>query len=175
MQSILAHIRKVWNERFPDNPLEQQDVVITLPASFDEVARELTVAAARIAGLPNILLIEEPQAAFYAWLASHQESWEQKIRAGQTVLICDIGGGTTDFTLIRVKATANSVNTEGLEQKYGLHRVAVGDHLLLGGDNLDAALPLMWNSWQVHNHKKSYPRECGMRYALTAERQKKHC
>ncbi len=136
----LAHIRKAWNQEHSDAPLEEQDVVITLPASFDEVARELTVAAAKAAGLPNVLLIEEPQAAFYAWLAAHQDTWEQSIRAGQTILICDIGGGTTDFTLIRVKSSQKAASQDDMKQKYGLHRVAVGDHLLLGGDNLDAAL-----------------------------------
>jgi hypothetical protein len=129
----LLHMRRAWDRVHPDHPLAECDVIITLPASFDEVARELTIEAARQAGLPRIVLIEEPQAAFYAWLSRHEKDWQTKIRPGQTILICDIGGGTTDFTLIRVR----EANTES---EYGLHRVAVGKHLLLGGDNFDVAL-----------------------------------
>ena len=99
----LAHIRAAWNDRFTTEPLERQDVVLTLPASFDEVARELTVQAAARAGLPRVVLIEEPQAAFYAWIYKHQANWEQLVAPGQKILVCDIGGGTTDFTLIRVR------------------------------------------------------------------------
>jgi molecular chaperone DnaK (HSP70) len=128
----LAHIRTAWNERFKADPLEQQDVVLTLPASFDEIARELTVEAAAKAGLPKIVLIEEPQAAFYAWIYKHQDNWDQLVSPGQKILVCDIGGGTTDFTLIRVRRAADG--------KVQFHRVAVGDHLLLGGDNMDLAL-----------------------------------
>ena len=128
----LQHIRDAWNAAHPQQRLENQDVVITLPASFDEVARELTVEAARQAGLQRVLLIEEPQAAFYAWINSHQDNWDQLVSAGQTILVCDIGGGTSDFTLIRVRAHE--------EEKVQFHRVAVGDHLILGGDNLDLAL-----------------------------------
>lgn len=129
---LLGHMRSAWNARHREHPLEDQDVVITLPASFDEVARELTVRAARQAGLPRIVLIEEPQAAFYAWINKHRDNWQSRIDAGQTILVCDIGGGTTDFTLIRARpAEGGSV---------AFHRVAVGDHLILGGDNLDLAL-----------------------------------
>lgn len=130
----LAHIREAWDAEHPDEPLAQQDVVITLPASFDEVGRELTVAAARRAGLPRVFLIEEPQAAFYAWIHRHREDWRQRVSPGQLILVCDIGGGTTDFTLIRVRPTGDS----GGEVQF--HRVAVGKHLILGGDNLDLAL-----------------------------------
>jgi hypothetical protein len=130
----LRHIREAWNEEHPKHPLEECEVVITLPASFDEVARELTIKAAGNAGLPKIVLIEEPQAAFYAWLHRHELNWQQHIHPGQTILICDIGGGTTDFTLIRVR------DFDDEHQAYGLHRVAVGKHLMLGGDNLDIAL-----------------------------------
>ena len=91
---------------FPSEPLERQDVVLTLPASFDEVARELTVQAAARAGLPRVVLIEEPQAAFYAWIYKHQDELGPARRAGQKILVCDIGGGTTDFTLIRVRGRA---------------------------------------------------------------------
>ncbi len=103
-----------------------------MPASFDEVARELTVKAAALAGLPRVVLIEEPQAAFYAWIYAHSENWDQLVRPGQKILVCDIGGGTSDFTLIHVR--------RGEGGKVQFHRVAVGDHLILGGDNLDLAL-----------------------------------
>ncbi|MBX7168618.1 MAG: hsp70 family protein [Pirellulales bacterium] len=128
----LGHLRDAWNHRHPDDPLEAQDVVVTLPASFDEIARELTVRAARQAGLPRIVLIEEPQAAFYAWIDTHGATWDHVVAPGQKILVCDIGGGTTDFTLIRVRA--------GDEGRVRFHRVAVGEHLLLGGDNCDLAL-----------------------------------
>jgi hypothetical protein len=128
----LAHVRDAWNAEFPREPLEKQDFVLTLPASFDEVARELTVKAAAAAGLPRVVLIEEPQAAFYAWIYSHQNDWERLVEPGQKILVCDIGGGTSDFTLIRVR--------RGEGGKVQFHRVAVGDHLILGGDNLDLAL-----------------------------------
>ena len=129
----LSHLREVWLQAFPKFPLAEQDVVITLPASFDEVARELTVAAAKRAELPRVLLIEEPQAAFYAWVDRHADSWQQLVTAGQKILVCDVGGGTSDFTLIRVRGREDSGDVE-------FHRVAVGEHLILGGDNLDLAL-----------------------------------
>lgn len=128
----LAHIRAAWNHRWPDFPLEAQDVVITIPASFDEVARELTVTAARRAGLPRVVLLEEPQAAFYAWAHAHRDAWHETLRPGQKILVCDIGGGTSDFTLIEVRS--------GDHGQVRFHRSAVGDHLILGGDNLDLAL-----------------------------------
>ncbi|WP_164102120.1 hsp70 family protein [Candidatus Laterigemmans baculatus] len=130
----LAHIRAAWDEAHPEYPLAEQDVVITLPASFDEVARELTVAAARRAGLPRVYLIEEPQAAFYAWIDRHRDDWHTRVGAGQMILVCDIGGGTSDFTLIRVRPAGDD------ESQVQFHRVAVGRHLILGGDNLDLAL-----------------------------------
>ncbi len=128
----LGHLRAAWDARFSQDPLSEQDVVLTLPASFDEVARELTIQAARQAGLPRVVLIEEPQAAFYAWIDAHRESWEDLVSPGQKILVCDIGGGTSDFTLIRVR--------RGEGGKIQFHRVAVGDHLILGGDNLDLAI-----------------------------------
>jgi DNA-K related protein/Hsp70 protein len=143
----LEHIRKCWDAAFRSHPLADQDVVLTLPASFDQVARQLTVEAAAMAGLPRVLLIEEPQAAFYAWLNLHHDGWEKIVTAGQTILVCDIGGGTTDFTLIRVRAAHESADGTAAktlldrdEQTLSLHRVAVGQHLILGGDNLDLAL-----------------------------------
>ena len=130
----LGHLRAAWNHDHPDHPLEQQDVVITLPASFDEVARELTVSAAKKAGLPRVFLIEEPQAAFYAWIDRQGDDWQSSVQPGQLILVCDIGGGTTDLTLIRVRAAGDG----GSQIQF--HRVAVGAHLILGGDNLDLAV-----------------------------------
>jgi len=128
----LLHIREAWNQRMgKQHALEEQQVILTVPASFDEVARELTVQAAERAGLPQVTLLEEPQAAFYAWLAAHTDSWQTHLRAGSLILVCDVGGGTTDLSLIAV--------TEGKTQLQ-LERIAVGDHLLLGGDNMDIAL-----------------------------------
>jgi molecular chaperone DnaK (HSP70) len=128
----LEHVRRAWDFRFPRDPLAEQDFILTLPASFDEVARELTIKAAALAGLPRVVLIEEPQAAFYAWIHAHAENWDQKVSPGQKILVCDIGGGTSDFTLIRVR--------RGEGGKVQFHRVAVGEHLILAGDNLDLAL-----------------------------------
>ena len=132
---FLRQIRDAWNFTFarddPDRRLEQQEVVLTVPASFDEAARELTLDAAKAAGLPSITLLEEPQAAFYCWIVSHQEGWQREVRGGELILVCDIGGGTTDFSLITVVETPSGP---------GFRRVAVGDHLMLGGDNIDLAL-----------------------------------
>jgi molecular chaperone DnaK (HSP70) len=147
--SYLEHLRRAWDDDHQHDPLAQQDVTITLPASFDEVARELTVAAAKEAGLPRIHLIEEPQAAFYAWLDRHCRDWESRVHPGQLILVCDIGGGTTDFTLIRVRiaeatekseASRAAAKVAGRSPRVQFHRVAVGKHLILGGDNLDLAL-----------------------------------
>ena len=130
----LEHVRRAWNQEFKNEKLEDQDIVLTLPASFDEVARTLTIEAAHLAKLPRVILIEEPQAAFYAWVNKHQQDWSEKVHVGQKILVCDIGGGTTDFTLIRVRES----QVEG--EKVQFHRVAVGEHLILGGDNLDLTL-----------------------------------
>ncbi|MDR3636635.1 MAG: hsp70 family protein, partial [Isosphaeraceae bacterium] len=131
----LRHIRDAWNFQFATDReelrLERQEVVLTVPASFDEAARELTILAAKRAGLEGITLLEEPQAAFYCWIVSHQEGWQREVRAGELILVCDIGGGTTDFSLITVVETPTGP---------GFRRVAVGDHLMLGGDNIDLAL-----------------------------------
>ena len=142
----LKHIRQAWDAKFKSEPLADQDVVITLPASFDEVARELTVEAAAKAGLNRVVLIEEPLAAFYAWVYKHSTDWESRVSIGQKILVCDIGGGTTDFTLIRVRksvesdAQANANQPDDSPDKIQFHRVAVGNHLILGGDNLDLAI-----------------------------------
>ena len=129
--SYLAHVRAAWNQRFPHAPLEQQDVVLTVPASFDDGARALTLEAARMAQLPKLRLLEEPQAAFYDWLFRHRGSLATELANTRLVLICDVGGGTTDFTLIKVQMQ------DGQPQ---LTRVGVGNHLMLGGDNMDLAL-----------------------------------
>ncbi len=133
----LAHIRAAWNHAFPDHPLADQDVVLTVPASFDEIARELTVEAARDAGLPRVLLLEEPQAAFYAWIDAAGDAWDRGVEPGQRVLVCDVGGGTTDLSLLEVRRAEPDAAGEGPVR---FHRIAVGDHLLLGGDNMDLAL-----------------------------------
>jgi len=126
----IQHIREAWNYTM-EARLEEQEVVLTVPASFDEVARELTLRAAREAGLENVTLLEEPLASFYSWLSQHEESWDKSIRPGQHLLVCDVGGGTTDFTLISCQ--------EG-DKGPRLERLAVGNHLLLGGDNIDLAI-----------------------------------
>jgi hypothetical protein len=127
----LAHLRAAWDQQFPAEPLAQQDVVLTVPASFDAAARDLTLKAAEAAGLPQVTLIEEPQAAFYAWLEQMGEGFRKQVKPGDVVLVVDVGGGTTDFSLIAVTAKDGDVT---------LTRVAVGDHILLGGDNMDLAL-----------------------------------
>jgi hypothetical protein len=131
----LKHMAEAWNARLAKDMaahrLEQQDIILTVPASFDAVARELTVEAARAAGFENLTLLEEPQAAFYAWLDACGENWREQVRVGDLILVADVGGGTTDFTLIEVSEEHGNLS---------LTRLAVGDHLLLGGDNMDLAL-----------------------------------
>jgi molecular chaperone DnaK (HSP70) len=127
----LSHICHAWNAAFPDAPLQEQEVLLTVPASFDAVARDLTVRAANAAGLGEVTILEEPQAAFYAWIDANGNQWREAVRVGDVVLVCDIGGGTTDFTLIAVREEHGELVLE---------RVAVGDHILLGGDNMDLAL-----------------------------------
>jgi len=132
--AYLRHIRKAWNSlqgEDPENHLENQLVILTVPASFDEVARDLTVEAAAMAGLPSVILLEEPLAAFYSWLMCHEKDWQRHIEPGELVLVCDVGGGTTDFTLITLEDRGGGLRFE---------RMAVGDHLILGGDNADLAL-----------------------------------
>src|SRR3954470_15227108 len=132
---FLSHLIEAWNHTVakdaPARRLELQDIVLTVPASFDAAAREMTVEAARAAGLENLTLLEEPQAAFYSWIDSSHEEWRKQVEVGDVVLICDVGGGTTDLTLIAVGEENGQL---------ALSRVAVGDHILLGGDNMDLAL-----------------------------------
>jgi molecular chaperone DnaK (HSP70) len=133
--AYLAHLRDAWNARIAGKTaadrLEHQHVLLTVPASFDAAARELTVEAARGAGLEKITLLEEPQAAFYAWLAAQGHDWRKRVKVGDLLLVCDVGGGTTDFTLIAVTDQGGDLE---------LTRLAVGEHILLGGDNMDLAL-----------------------------------
>ncbi len=127
---VLRHVRDAWDASLAE-PLAEQEIVLTVPASFDEVARELTLEAARIAGLPDVVLLEEPQAAFYAWLVGHERDWRPSLGALPLVLVVDVGGGTTDLSLIAARQGRGEL---------ALERVAVGEHLLLGGDNMDIAL-----------------------------------
>jgi len=153
---FLRHLGKAWEGGATgsqgETPLVEQDILLTVPASFDEEARELTRRAAEQAGYQHVTLLEEPQAAFYAWLESQGDGWRRRIHVGDLVLVCDIGGGTTDFSLIMVSEENGELT---------LKRVAVGDHILLGGDNMDLALARLLqqrleasgyriDTWQLH-------------------------
>jgi molecular chaperone DnaK (HSP70) len=129
--SYLAHVRAAWDAKFPKHPLAQQDIVLTLPASFDEGARTLVLQAAREAGLTALRLLEEPQAAFYDWLFRHRNTLQKELATTQLILVVDVGGGTTDLSLIKV---------EMADGEPVLTRIGVGNHLMLGGDNMDLAL-----------------------------------
>ncbi|HHX8670094.1 Hsp70 family protein [Vibrio alginolyticus] len=130
--SYLNHIRQAWNYRHPSNKLEDQDVVVTVPASFDETARKLTLEAAQLAGLKKIVLLEEPQAVCYDWYARHQQTAADELKELPLILVCDVGGGTTDLSLIEASFSS--------QDELALDRIGVGEHLMLGGDNLDLAL-----------------------------------
>jgi hypothetical protein len=153
---FLQYLRTVWDSgeagELGELALAQQDVLLTVPASFDEEARELTRRAAEQAGYPHVTLLEEPLAAFYAWLESQGDAWRRRIKVGDLVLVCDVGGGTTDLSLIVVSEENGDLT---------LKRVAVGDHILLGGDNMDLALARVLqqrlealgnriDTWQLH-------------------------
>ncbi|MCI0571596.1 MAG: Hsp70 family protein [Myxococcaceae bacterium] len=135
----LAHVKDAWNQSFRDAgaPLEEQDVIVTVPASFDAAARELTLEAAHLAGYPTLTLLEEPQAALYAWIEGAGEAFRKQVGVGDVILVVDVGGGTSDFSLIAVGEQDGEVV---------LTRVAVGDHILLGGDNMDLALAHFLNA-----------------------------
>ncbi len=149
----LQYLRAVWDSgEAGDHVLSEQEVLLTVPASFDEEARELTRRAAEQAGYRQVTLLEEPQAAFYAWLESQGDGWRRRIKVGDLILVCDVGGGTTDFSLIMVSEEDGELM---------LKRVAVGDHLLLGGDNMDLTLARVLqqrlassghhtDTWQLH-------------------------
>ncbi len=152
---LLQYLRTVWDSSAAEQGegvLAEQDVLLTVPASFDEEARELTRRAAEQGGYPQVTLLEEPQAAFYAWLESQGDGWRSRVKVGDLVLVCDVGGGTTDLSLILVSEEAGELT---------LKRVAVGDHLLLGGDNMDLTLARVLqqrlsvsghvtDTWQLH-------------------------
>ncbi len=142
----LRFLRNAWNEKRPETPFDAHQVLVTVPASFDAVARDLTLKAAENAGYKQVILLEEPQAAFYAWVAQNP-NWRELVSVGDLILVIDVGGGTTDFALISVEEDAGSVS---------LRRIAVGDHILLGGDNIDAAL--------AHHVAESFPKLDAMQY-----------
>jgi len=129
--AYLEHLRHAWNRTYPNSQIAKQEVILTVPASFDVLARDLTLEAARNAYFPDVILLEEPIAAFYAWIAENPDTWRDEVSIGDVILVCDIGGGTTDFSLITVEDDSGSLR---------LSRVAVGEHILLGGDNMDLAL-----------------------------------
>jgi molecular chaperone DnaK (HSP70) len=156
----LMQIANAWREA-KGTPLGEQDVVLTVPASFDEEARELTVAAAREAGIEKLTLIEEPAAAFYSWIANHLAQSQRSLTDGMTVLVCDVGGGTSDFTLIRVAREGDRVE---------FTRTAVGQHLLLGGDNLD--LTLGWLAESKLNAQLSLRQRSALRRQCAAAKER---
>ncbi|MES2116172.1 MAG: Hsp70 family protein [Pseudomonadota bacterium] len=127
----LAHLRAAWDQAHPEAPFAEQAVTVTIPASFDPGARELTADAARAAGYDALTLLEEPQAALYSWIQGSAGRWRKEVKPGDVILVVDVGGGTSDFSLIAV------LERDGVLEP---HRVAVGDHILLGGDNMDLAL-----------------------------------
>jgi hypothetical protein len=127
----LEHLKSAWNAAHPEAPFDQQAVTVTIPASFDPAARELTAEAARAAGYASPTLLEEPQAALYSWIQGSAGRWRKQVQPGDIILVVDVGGGTSDFSLIAI------LERDG---KLEPHRVAVGDHILLGGDNMDLAL-----------------------------------
>ncbi|MDP3234874.1 MAG: Hsp70 family protein [Myxococcales bacterium] len=134
---VLEHLRAAWNKEFGKKaPLDEQELIVTVPASFDASAKELTLEAATQAGFPRVTLLEEPQAAVYAWLEAMGTNWRTHLEAGSVLLVVDVGGGTSDFSLLRVGQQGGELTLE---------RLAVGDHILLGGDNMDLALAFAVN------------------------------
>ncbi len=163
----LSHIREAWNHKFaPDAAtykafrFEHQEIVLTVPASFDEEARELTVQAARDAGIEHLTLLEEPQAAFYAWSVAHHDTLRHDLTDGDLVLICDVGGGTTDLSLIRVRIIDDAIHFE---------RTAIGEHVLLGGDNVDLALAHRIEAKLGHPQLTARQRQALRRQSCTAK------
>lgn len=145
MSIFLRHIRLAWNEEFGKDKLEDQKVVVTIPASFDAAARDLIVEASRMAGLPEITLLEEPQAAFYSWISQSDKPWRKQVKKGDVVLVVDVGGGTSDFSLIEISEADGDLSLE---------RVAVGNHILLGGDNMDLTLAYVARNKLEESKKK---------------------
>jgi molecular chaperone DnaK (HSP70) len=183
----LTHLREAWNHAAavnasenPEMRFEKQEIVLTVPASFDEEARELTVEAAHQAGLEKLTLLEEPLAAFYAWIATHRDlqnvlpalrrprlprrsaAPRRELRDGDLVLICDVGGGTSDFSLIRARVVNDELQFE---------RTAIGEHLLLGGDNLDLALAQRLEE-KLHGHKLGLRQRHALRRACCAAKER---
>lgn len=157
----LEHLKKAWNSTKAKSELEyleHQNIVLTVPASFDEVARELTLEAAQQAGLKKVILLEEPMAAFYYWISNYETNWPKKLQGSQLALVCDVGGGTTDFSLIEV------ISEKG---HFQFKRLAVGDHLMLGGNNMDLALAVYLEQTQAK--KKLDPVELTELASLCAE------
>ena len=157
----LAYVRAAWNARFPAHPLEQQQVVLTIPASFDDGARALTMAAARLAGLPELRLLEEPQAAFYDWLFRHRAALARELAQTRLVLVCDVGGGTTDFSLMKVELADGEPR---------ISRIGVGNHLILGGDNMDLALAHLVETRMVASNPEPGARLSAARLSQLMER-----
>ena len=157
----IGKFRDEWDKAMPATPLAEQDIVLTVPASFDEEARELTVMAAREVGLERLTLLEEPAAAFYSWISNNLAQSRKKLFDGQIVLVCDVGGGTSDFSLIRVSREGDLVN---------FTRTAVGKHLLLGGDNLD--LTLAWLVETKLNTQLSIRQRSGLRRQCSAAKER---
>jgi molecular chaperone DnaK (HSP70) len=157
---FLAAIRDAWDQSGRFGPLAEQDIVLTVPASFDEEARELTVTAAKDAGLSRLTLIEEPAAAFYSWIANNLVRSRKLLADGQIVLVCDVGGGTSDFSLIKVSRSGDSID---------FTRTAVGKHLLLGGDNLD--LTLAWLAESKLGKQLSIRQRSGLRRQCSAAKE----
>ncbi len=159
--SYLAHLRAAWNTRFPKQPLERQQIVLTVPASFDEGARALTLEAARLAGLPTVRLLEEPQAALYDWLYRHRATLAQDLGDARLVLVADVGGGTTDFSLVKVELQDGEPR---------LTRIGVGNHLILGGDNMDLALAHLIEGRMAEQGGETRTRLSAARLAQLTER-----
>jgi molecular chaperone DnaK (HSP70) len=157
---FLSAIREAWDQSGRFGPLTGHEVVLTVPASFDEEARELTVKAAEDAGLPKLTLIEEPAAAFYSWIANNFARSRKLLFDGQVVLICDVGGGTSDFSLIKVARDGDKID---------FTRTAVGKHLLLGGDNLD--LTLAWLAESKLGKQLSIRQRSGLRRQCSAAKE----
>ena len=146
----MRHLKEAWDHTFgareqPGNALAEQDVIVTVPASFDAAARDLTLEAAKAAGYQHITLLEEPQAALYAWLEAMGENFRKQVQPGEVILVVDVGGGTSDFSVITVRDREGDLE---------LLRVAVGDHILLGGDNMDLALAHTLNQRLTAEGKK---------------------
>ena len=161
---LLGTMREAWDSTGKFGPLREQQVVLTVPASFDEEARELTVQAAHEAGIARLTLLEEPAAAFYSWIANNFARSRRLLFDGQVVLVCDVGGGTSDFSLIRVSRDGDKID---------FTRTAVGKHLLLGGDNLD--LTLAWLAETKLGKQLSIRQRSGLRRAMLAPRKKCCC